>query len=63
MNETLFLGHTPEFWLELEQRAINENRVSDINEIAELRAKVSFYESRIKDMNRMMDLKAGSIRF
>jgi hypothetical protein len=50
-----FLGHTMEYWLELQKKA-EELAVTDyIEEIAKLRGKVSFYESRIQQMVEMRD--------
>ena len=46
-----FLGHTVKYWLELEKKARKLDVVKLIEEIAELRGKVSFYESRIDEMN------------
>jgi len=46
-----FLGHTIPYWLELEKKAKQLNVVKLIQEIAKLRGKVSFYESRLEEMN------------
>ena len=50
MPDDLFLGHTVKYWLELQQQVDTLNLKDMIREIAELRSKVSFYESRIKQM-------------
>lgn len=49
---SLFLGKPPAYWLELEKqaKALHYDRL--IAEIALLRAKVSFYESRIEEMSK-----------
>ena len=52
-----FLGHPVIYWIELERRAKTEGGLSTprlLDEIAALRAKVSFYESRIKEMARLL---------
>lgn len=46
MNQDLFLGHPISYWLELQKRADKLDVVDLLDEIAELRGKVSFYESR-----------------
>lgn len=64
MNE--FFGKPISYWVEVQKQILNLNledqifenakiRSEYIEEIANLRRKVSFYESRIKDMNRIMD--------
>lgn len=50
-NTDLFLGHDIPFWLELKKKAAQLNVVDLIKEIADLRSKVSFYESRIEQLN------------
>jgi len=50
MNEPLFLGETIEFWRELQCKANELGVVDWLKEIATLRGKVSFYESRIKEL-------------
>lgn len=49
-KEWLFLGHNVDYWLELERQAQALNAERLIDEIAKLRAKVSFYESRVTEM-------------
>jgi hypothetical protein len=46
-----FLGHKPEYWLELQKKADELNVGDLIKEIARLRGKISLYESRIAEMN------------
>lgn len=58
----LFLGQSTEYWIEL-QRQVEENGPAAfskerlIAEMAALRAKVSFYESRISELNQFMSSK------
>lgn len=49
--EELYLGHDVKYWLELEKRVLTLGVMNYLEEIAILRAKVSFYESRIKEMD------------
>jgi hypothetical protein len=51
-----FFGHNTEYWLELERQAKLENKCNLIEEIATLRSKVSFYESRIQQLTDFMKL-------
>ena len=51
--EGMFCGHPFSYWLELERRFKNGYPLSQsrlIEEIADLRGRVSFYEDRIKEM-------------
>ena len=48
MEDLKFLGHDPKYWLELEKYAKKLDITDFIEEIATLRGKISFYESRIK---------------
>lgn len=55
MNETMFLGHPVSFWIELKRRADEKLIDGDgysklLAEIASLRGKVSFYESRVTQL-------------
>ena len=50
IDEGLFFGEPMKFWKELKRHADVLEVTDWINEIAELRAKVSFYESRIQQM-------------
>lgn len=53
----MFLGKTTEYWLELERQADTLNVPHLIREVASLRSKISFYESRIQDLSTFMKLK------
>lgn len=53
----LFLGETFDYWIELKRQAEELKCDKLIGEIATLRAKVSFYETRIDDMNRFMQTR------
>ncbi len=44
---TAFLGHDIDYWLELKARADNLNISELIEDICQLRGKVSFYEHHI----------------
>lgn len=46
-----FYGKSFEYWLELEKRS-KENKLDNnlLEEVIQLRGKVSYYESRIKEM-------------
>ena len=53
-----FLGHTLGYWIELDQRFLREQGMGApalLQEIVELRSKVSFYESRIRQMATVME--------
>lgn len=53
--ETFFLGHDTKYWVEL-QKIAKELDVIELNwldETSKLRGKISFYESRIKQMNEL----------
>ena len=55
-----FLGHPVEYWIALQSKAETLDVVKLIEEIATLRSKVSFYESRfseIQQFKKMMDEK------
>ena len=52
-----FLGHTIQYWIELQKKARQLNVVKLLEEIAELRGKVSFYESRLDEMDDFRKLK------
>ena len=57
--ETQFLGKSLRYWVELKQQ-IDDNggqfpsKDRLLSEVAEMRAKLSFYESRIQEMNNFM---------
>jgi hypothetical protein len=50
-----FLGEQIDFWIELKNTADASNTTLLIKEIASLRARVSFYEDRVKDMGRFRE--------
>ena len=49
-----FLGHSAGYWIELEKKAEILDVADFIQEIADLRGKVNFYESRIRQMCLVM---------
>lgn len=51
-----YMGHTAEYWLELQKRADTLGATNFLGEIAHLRGVVSYYESRIKEMSAFMQL-------
>lgn len=51
MTDLKYMGHDINYWLELQKKADTLDVVKWLEEVAELRAKVSFYESRIKEMS------------
>ena len=53
--ENLYLGQNINYWLELKRKAEELNVVDFIKEIADLRAKVSYYESRIQELNNFSE--------
>lgn len=58
----MFLGKDMGYWIELEEQLrAHGDKTGDaqrlIEEIATLRAKVSFYESRIMEMHRLCAVK------
>lgn len=53
--EFRYMGHEHGYWLELQRKAETLNAVHLLEEIATLRSKVSFYESRIKEMEVIMN--------
>lgn len=52
--ETTFLGHPTNYWIELESKVEKLNYQHLIQEIADLRGKLSFCERRIKEMNDIL---------
>jgi hypothetical protein len=46
-----YLGHNINYWIELQRKAAHLDVVDWLQEIGNLRAKVSFYESRIKQLH------------
>jgi len=51
-----FLGHPIRYWIELQNHAEECNHVDLLQEIADLRAKVSFYESRLDDIQKFREV-------
>lgn len=50
---TEWLGHSPQYWAELDRRFQNEagpTAAALLQEIVDLRGKIAFYESRIEQM-------------
>ena len=56
LHATEFMGHSYTFWSTLLDKAECDGVVGLIEEIADLRAKVSFYESRVLDMAKFMEI-------
>lgn len=56
MEEAMFLGHEISYWQELKRHAEETGIVELIQEIAALRARVSFYEARIGQMVRFREV-------
>lgn len=58
MESATFLGHSADYWMDLERRflEVQENpRCGELlEEIVKLRGKISFYESRIAEMASRM---------
>ncbi len=53
----MFLGHTAGYWLELDLRMKQEFSFEAprlLEEIVAMKGKISFYESRIKEMAQMV---------
>lgn len=53
-EEMNFLGQPIRYWLELKRIHEEKNDEHLIREIADLRSKVSFYESRISELSKFM---------
>ena len=47
---TTFLGETTEFWIDLKKRADELDATKLLHEIADLHAKVGFYERRFDEV-------------
>ena len=60
--ENLYMGHTPEFWLTLKEKADNLNAVKLLKEICELRGHVSYYESRIDELTAFKMLSNAKLK-
>jgi hypothetical protein len=54
---TKFMGYPVDYWLELHKHAKEMKTVDLIEEIAKLRGKLNFYESRIKQMEDIRKMK------
>ena len=52
-----FMGKPIGYWLELQERAEELGAVDLLAEVAELRAKISYYESRIRQMSDFMQIR------
>lgn len=52
-----FMGESIDFWITLKARSEGLGACDLITEIASLRSKVSFYESRIDQMNKFMQTR------
>lgn len=53
----IFLGHDIEYWLMLQQKATTFDVVDLIQELATLRGRLNFYESRIEQMMKLKESK------
>ena len=60
--ENRFLGEEIDFWLELKEKAEKLDKVDCVREIAYLRAKVSFYESRLDEINNFKNRLNNSFK-
>ena len=54
-----FLGEKASFWIELKKRAENLQATSLLREIAELHARVGFYESKFKEIEAFQQAIKG----
>ena len=52
-----FMGYSVDYWLELQKHAKEMKTVELIEEIAKLRGKLHFYESRIQQMETMRKME------
>jgi hypothetical protein len=52
-----FMGYPVDYWLELQKQAKEMKTVGLIEEIAKLRGKLNFYESRIQQMEDMRNME------
>lgn len=56
-----FYGHTYEYWMELERRfnqpELYRDKPALLEEIIALRGRISFYESKIREMHELMEKK------
>jgi len=51
-----FLGESVDFWAEVKKDLHKKGKMELTREIVELRSKVSFYESRIKQLSDFMKI-------
>ena len=58
MAEYYFLGKPSSYWIELESRAVDSKpeNANYLQEISDLRGKISFYESRIKECAQFLEV-------
>jgi len=54
---TLYMGMPHEFWAELKEWSDDRGYTDLIQEVATLRSKISFYESRIDQMANFMKIR------
>lgn len=55
--EDRFLGETIDFWMEMKKGIDEKNTRELLREVVDLRGKISFYESRIEQMNTLKEAK------
>ncbi len=53
--EDQFLGKPIKYWIELDKNIKEMSYEGLIKELVELRGKISFYESRIQEINNVMN--------
>jgi hypothetical protein len=51
-DDAWLFGKSMKYWIELQKKAEKLDVVDYLMEISELRGKVSFYESRIEELNK-----------
>ena len=56
MGTDMFLGRPYEYWIELQYKAEQAGVANYVEEIAALRSKVSYYESRIQELTGSCNL-------
>lgn len=59
-TEFKYLGYPMSYWMELQVQAENLHVTNLLVEISKLRSKVSYYEDRIKEMKRFMEITYAS---
>lgn len=55
METEKYMGHPMNYWIELEKQAQKLNVMDFIQEIADLRARLSFYDSRLNQIQNLRD--------